>query len=236
MKLPKSRMHLSRAIAATILVSFATSASAGPAEQKLWPGRPPGNEPELGPEKDMTKETEDKVGGRRLIRLGNVSSPTLAVYPAPKDKANGAAVLVCPGGAYHILALDLEGTEVCERLNEMGITAVLLKYRVPRRPNQEPYLAPLQDAQRAMGLIRERASEWNIDPKRVGVLGFSAGGHLAAVLSNHSSERVYPKIDAADALDSRPNFSRLSGGKGNRQDRSGNHCDDEHPANLHHHH
>jgi acetyl esterase/lipase len=91
----------------------------------------------------------------------------------------------------------------------MGVTAILLKYRVPRRANLEKHAAPLQDAERAMGLIREHADEWKIDPKRVGVLGFSAGGHLAATLSNHAGERTYPKVDAADELNSRPNFTVL---------------------------
>jgi acetyl esterase/lipase len=141
--------------------------------------------------------------------LGNVADPTITWYPAPAEKASGAAVLVCPGGAYHILALDLEGTEVCERLNTMGVTAVLLKYRVPRRPNREKHAAPLQDAQRAIGLMRQHASEWRIDSNRIGVLGFSAGGHLAAVLSSESEGRTYPKFDSADELSSRPNFTIL---------------------------
>jgi acetyl esterase/lipase len=182
---------------------------AAPLEIKLWPGKAPGNETELPPEKDITKDSDDKVAGRRLIRLGNVSTPTITVYPAPAEKANGAAVLVCPGGAYNILAMDLEGTEVCERLNSVGITGILLKYRVPKRANQEKHAAPLQDAQRAMGIIREHAGEWQIDPNRIGVLGFSAGGHLAAVLSNQSPERTYLKIDSADDLAARPDFSIL---------------------------
>ena len=178
-------------------------------EIKLWPNGAPGNEPKLEAEKDMTKESENLVAGKRLIRLGNVSEPSLTVYPAPKDKAHGGAVLVCPGGGYHILALDLEGTEVCERLNEMGFTAILLKYRVPRRQGVEKHAAPLQDAQRAMGIIRQHASEWNIDQKRIGVLGFSAGGHLAAVLSTGPEERTYPKVDDADSLSARPSFTVL---------------------------
>ena len=178
-------------------------------EIKLWPNGAPGNEPKLEAEKDMTKESENLVAGKRLIRLGNVSEPSLTVYPAPKDKAHGGAVLVCPGGGYHILALDLEGTEVCERLNEMGFTAILLKYRVPRRQGVEKHTAPLQDAQRAMGIIRQHASEWNIDQKRIGVLGFSAGGHLAAVLSTGPEDRTYPKVDDADSLSARPSFTVL---------------------------
>ena len=195
--------------ASLLLTSIALASEGKRTEIELWPKEVPGPEPQLEGEKDMTKETEDKIAGRRLIRLGNVSRPSIAVFPAPKDKANGAAVLVCPGGGYHILAMDLEGTEVCERLNEMGFTAVLLKYRVPRRANREKHDAPLQDAQRAMGLIRQNAAEWGIDPKRIGVLGFSAGGHLAAVLSNGPDERTHPKVDAADEQDFRPNFTIL---------------------------
>ena len=198
-----------RSVFSAVAAAFVLTASAGQTELKLWPDRPPGNEPELPPERDTSKDSDGKVAGQRLIRLGNVSSPSITVFPAPADKANGAAVMVCPGGGYTILAWDLEGTEVCERLNSMGITGVLLKYRVPKRPNQEKHAAPLQDAQRAMGLIRQHAADWHVDPKRVGVLGFSAGGHLAAVLSNQSSERTYPKLDAADELPARPDFSIL---------------------------
>ena len=195
------------------LLSFCSWSLVSAAEQqqeiRLWPKGAPGNEPKLEAERDMTKESDNQVAGRRLIRLGNVSDPTITVYPAPKEKAHGGAVLVCPGGGYHILAMDLEGTEVCERLNEMGFTAVLLKYRVPRREGIEKHAAPLQDAQRAMGLIRKHAAEWDIDEKRIGVLGFSAGGHLAAALSTGPKERTYEKVDEADALNARPNFTVL---------------------------
>jgi acetyl esterase/lipase len=195
-----------------LLLSIATlSAAEQPAKQtlSLWPKGAPGNEPKLEAEKDTTKDTDNNIADRRLIRLGNVTDPTITLYPAPKEKAHGGAVLVCPGGAYNILALDLEGTEVCERLNEMGFTAVLLKYRVPRRPGREKHAAPLEDAQRAISLIRQHASEWSIDPQRIGVLGFSAGGHLAAVLSAGPQERTYEKIDDADTLSSKPNFTVL---------------------------
>ncbi|MGZ8939326.1 MAG: alpha/beta hydrolase [Limisphaerales bacterium] len=205
-------MNISLRIALLGLCSWSfVCAAEKPQELRLWPKDKgaPGNEPKLEPERDMTKDSENQVAGRRLIRLGNVSEPTITLYPAPKDKAHGGAILVCPGGAYHILALDLEGTEVCERLNEMGFTAILLKYRVPRRPGLEKHAAPLQDAQRAMGLIRQHASEWNIDPQRIGVLGFSAGGHLAAAVSTGPHERTYEKIDEADSLNARPNFSVL---------------------------
>jgi acetyl esterase/lipase len=185
------------------------SATAADKVVPLWPKGAPGNEPKLEVERDMTRESDNEIAGRRLIRLGNVSNPTLTVYPAPREKAHGGAVLVCPGGGYHILALDLEGTEVCERLNQMGFTAVLLKYRVPRRSGIEKHAAPLQDAQRAIGIIRQHAKEWNIDPDRLGILGFSAGGHLAAVTSTGPAQRTYQSIDQADHFSSKPNFTVL---------------------------
>lgn len=144
-----------------------------------------------------------------MIRLGNVSDPTITVYPAPADKATGASVVVCPGGGYHILALDLEGTEVCQWLNSIGVTGVLLKYRVPARPDREKHAAPLEDAQRAIRLVRSHASDWHLDPQRIGILGFSAGGHLAATASTRFGQSSYPEVDAADKLSSRPDFAIL---------------------------
>ena len=176
---------------------------------RLWPGVAPGDKGEFAPERDTTKPTDNLVGGRALIRLGNVSTPTLTVYRAAKDKATGAAVLVFPGGGYNILAMDLEGTEICEWLNSLGVTAVLVKYRVPARPGGPRWAAPLQDAQRAIGMVRQRAADLGLDAKRVGVLGFSAGGHLAAAASTNFDKRTYEAIDAADALSSRPDFTVL---------------------------
>ncbi|MEW6157760.1 MAG: alpha/beta hydrolase [Verrucomicrobiota bacterium] len=175
----------------------------------LWPGTPPGEKGDIGEERDMTKPADGQIAGRRVMRIGNVSKPTLSIYPAPASQNTGTAVLVCPGGAYRILAWDLEGTEVCEWLNSIGITGALLKYRVPKREGLEKHTAAFQDAQRAMGLLRSRAREFGIDPQRIGVLGFSAGGHLAALTSHSSVERSYPKVDAADAESSRPNFAVL---------------------------
>lgn len=150
-----------------------------------------------------------KVGGETVLRITNVSEPTITFYPASDEIASGAAMLVCPGGGYNILAYDLEGDEVCEWLNNLGITAVLLKYRVPRREGLPKHAAPLQDAQRAMGYIRAHAEEMNIDPQRIGIIGFSAGAHLAAMLSNNFTKRSYPILDAADKLNCRPDFSLL---------------------------
>lgn len=175
----------------------------------LWPDQAPGDTEVLGAEADTTKSSDRMVGGRPVLRIGNVSRPEITIFSPIPSKRNGTAVMVCPGGGYNILAMDLEGTEICEWLNGQGITAVLLKYRVPKRPGLDKHTAAFQDAQRAMGLLRERAGEFEINPRRLGVLGFSAGGHLAALLSNHSNERTYPPVDEADKLACRPDFSVL---------------------------
>jgi acetyl esterase/lipase len=185
------------------------SADEKPPVLALWPDKPPGETESVGEERDMTKPTEGKVAGQRVIRLGNVSKPTITVYRPSKEKETGTAVVVCPGGGYHILAMDLEGTEVCRWLNDLGVTAVLLKYRVPGRKGKPRHLAPLQDAQRAMSLVRSKATEWGIDPKRIGMLGFSAGGHLTATASTHYASRAYEPIDDADKVSCRPDFAVL---------------------------
>ena len=182
---------------------------AEPQTIRLWPGRAPGEKAELPPEADTTKPADELIAGRRVSRIGNVSDPTITIYRADPARNTGATVLVCPGGGYYILALDLEGTEVCEWLNSIGVNAVLLKYRVPRREGLPAHVPPLQDAQRALGLVRHRAAELAIDPHRIGVLGFSAGGHLAAVLANNHDARTYPAADAADQTDCRPDFCVL---------------------------
>ncbi len=176
---------------------------------ELWNGPAPGDKGDIGEERDTTKPADGLVAGQRVIRLGNVTKPTISLYPPPVGKATGAAVVVCPGGAYSILAMDLEGTEICEWLNSLGITGVLLKYRVPKRAGLEKHTAALQDAQRALGLVRYHAKEWGIDPKRIGIMGFSAGGHLAAAVSNNYEQRSYPKADEADSISCRPDFTLL---------------------------
>jgi acetyl esterase/lipase len=175
----------------------------------LWPQGAPGEIKNLPAESETSKPGKDLVGGKTVMILGNVSRPTITVYAPPADKNTGAAVVVCPGGGYHILAWNLEGTEVCDWLNSIGVTGVLLKYRVPIRPNQERYVAPLQDAQRALSLTRLHAGEWKIDPHRVGILGFSAGGHLAATASCRFDNRAYRAVDEADQISCRPDFAVL---------------------------
>ena len=176
---------------------------------KLWPGIAPGDKGGLGQEIDTTTAKDNLIAGRSVIRLGNVSDPTITVYPPTQGKDTGAAVVVFPGGGFHILAMDLEGTEVCAWLNSIGVTGVLLKYRVPAREGRPEYAAPLQDAQRALGIVRSHAKEWGIDPHRIGVLGFSAGGHLAATLSANSQARTYPRVDESDDAGCRPDFQIL---------------------------
>ncbi len=176
---------------------------------KLWPQGAPGETGDIGPEKDATNPSDPLVAGKRVIRLTSVTDPTITVYAPPQDKNSGAAVVVFPGGGYQILAMDLEGTEVCQWLNSIGVTGVLLKYRVPARKGRPRYAAPLEDAQRAVGLVRRNAGDWHIDPRRIGVLGFSAGGHLAAALSNNFEERAYQPVDDADRTSCRPDFALL---------------------------
>jgi acetyl esterase/lipase len=146
------------------------------------------------------------IASKPVVRLGNVTNPTITLY-SPAGKPNGAAVVVFPGGSYRILAIDLEGTEVCEWLNSIGVTCVLLKYRVPDSGPYPKSPNALQDAQRALGMVRGHAAEWNIDPNRIGVLGFSAGAHLAVALSTHFEQRLYPASDAADQQSCRPDFA-----------------------------
>jgi len=140
--------------------------------------------------------------------VGNVSQPTLTVYSS-KGTNTGVAVVVFPGGGYYELAIDLEGTEICDWLTSRGITAVLLKYRAPTpkvgRLSESPLA--LQDAQRTLGLVRFRAAEWHIDPHKIGVIGFSAGGHLVAAISTHFDKRSYSAVDAADKASCRPDFA-----------------------------
>ena len=179
---------------------------AGLVTMPIWPGTAPGATAGLPPEVNVNAAGTKMMAGRPYIRLGNVSTPTITVFPA-KGKNTGAAVVVFPGGGYQILSMDLEGSEVCDWLNQMGVNCVLLKYRVPDSGPYPKSAAALQDAQRAVGLVRLHAEEWGIDPHRVGVMGFSSGAHLSVAVSNHYDKRGYDPIDAADALSCRPDFA-----------------------------
>jgi acetyl esterase/lipase len=174
----------------------------------VWPGSAPAVPDNTNPEIDTTTAKDNLIAGKPLIRLGNVTHPTLTVY-TPKGNNTGAAIVVFPGGSYRILAIDLEGTEACDWLSGKGITCILLKYRVPDTGPFQKSNAALQDAQRALGLVRSHASEWHIDPQRIGVLGLSAGAHLAAALSTHYEKRLYDAVDSADQQNCRPDFAVL---------------------------
>src|ERR1044072_5846875 len=152
-----------RFLLSLVVVGWALNASAAePVVLNLWPGKPPGEMKELPPEADTTKDTDRLIAGRRIIKLGNVSTPQLAIYRAPKEKDTGASVIICPGGGHNILAYDLEGTEVAEWLNAIGVTGIVLKYRVPFRDPEKRWFAAVQDAQRAMSLVRSKAAEWGL--------------------------------------------------------------------------
>jgi acetyl esterase/lipase len=189
--------------------------SPGHTQVPIWPGVVPDAQPAAGPE-DMKPVEDSLVAGKPWVKIENVSQPTMTVY-SPKGRNTGAAVVVFPGGGYKILAIDLEGTEVADWLTSKGITCVLLKYRVPfsgpywdEQRNCRIYPnAPmaLEDAQRTVGLVRFHAAEWHIDPHKIGVLGFSAGGHVVAGISTHFEQRLYPVVDAADKESCRPDFA-----------------------------
>jgi acetyl esterase/lipase len=187
--------------------------SPGHTQVPIWPGAVPDPQPVAGPE--VTTPSSGKEGliaGRPVVGVFNVTRPTMTVY-SPQGNNTGAAVVVFPGGGYQGLAIDFEGTEVCDWLTPKGITCVLLKYRVTDvgpYPKSGPYPESpmaLQDAQRTLGLVRLHAAEWRIDPHKIGVLGFSAGGHLSVAMSTHFEKRLYPAVDAADKESCRPDFA-----------------------------
>jgi acetyl esterase/lipase len=187
----------------------------GHAQIPIWPGVPPGTQRVSGAEVATTTGNDHLVAGKPWTYIENVSRPTITVY-SPAGKNTGAAMIVFPGGGYRILAIDLEGTEACDWLTSRGITCVLLKYRVPNTgPSWDQQCGcdrktrssmALEDAQRAISLVRARAADWRIDPHKIGVLGFSAGGHLVAMVSTHFDRRLYRPVDATDKVSSRPDF------------------------------
>ena len=190
---------------------------AGHVQVPIWPGAAPDAQPTAGPEHtELAKGPTDLVASRPWLAVEEVSRPTMTVY-SPKGKNTGVAMVVFPGGGYSVLAIDLEGTEVCDWLTSQGMTCVLLKYRVPDSGpawhndchcNIHPK-APtaLEDAQRTVGLVRFHAAEWHVDPHKIGVIGFSAGGHLVANISTHFPKRAYAPVDAADQVTCRPDFA-----------------------------
>jgi acetyl esterase/lipase len=190
-----------------LLTITAASAAQQPQMVDVWPGKAPG---ETGPV-DAEKVLEAKAGENPPVRrITNVTRPTLSIFRPASDKDTHAAVIVCPGGGYNILAWDHEGEQVAAWLNSIGVTGIVLKYRVPRRegtPSGTPPPQALMDAQRAVSLVRSRASEWGLDPQRIGMLGFSAGGHITAWTSTNFDKRSYAPIDDVDRISSRPDFA-----------------------------
>lgn len=164
-----------------------------------------------GSERDLTKPDDRLIAGRRIIKLGNVSKPQAHVYLPDRDKRHGGAVVICPGGGFSILAWDLEGTEVADWLTQLGFAAVVLKYRVPTRHHGErgKWEGPVMDTQRALSITRANADEWNLDPQRIGVLGFSAGGVTAALAAVKNGARSYESADKTDMSSCAANFAIL---------------------------
>jgi acetyl esterase/lipase len=190
--------------------------SSGHTQVPIWPGTPPDAKAVIPPGPETVEVSKELIGGKTVTGVTNVTQPTMTVY-SPKENNTGIAMVVFPGGGYSELAIDLEGTEVCDWLTSRGITCVLLKYRVPDSGpawhddcncNIHPK-APtaLEDAQRTLGLVRSHAAEWHIDPRKIGVLGFSAGGHLVADISTHFEKRAYAPVDVSDKLSCRPDFA-----------------------------
>lgn len=182
----------------------------------IWPGGAPDAQPARAPED--AGQTKSLVAGKPWTWVDHVTQPTMTVY-SPSGKNTGAAVVVLPGGGFEVLAIDLEGTEVCDWLTSRGITCVLLKYRVPSEPydwrcdcRPDGLVTPtrsLEDTQRTIGLVRLHAGQWHIDPHKIGVLGFSAGGYLAAEISTKYRQRLYAPVDDADKQSARPDFAVL---------------------------
>jgi acetyl esterase/lipase len=180
---------------------------------ELWPGKVPDETGDIGAEKVLLSPRLDRkqvevTEPTRMVT--NVTKPTLTIYRPAKEKDTGTAVLICPGGGYWNLYWQLEGEEVAAWLNSIGVTGIILKYRVPRRPDEpkgEPARRPLQDAQRAVSLVRSKAKEWAIAPDRIGIIGFSAGGHLAVATATSFEKRSYAPIDDIDKISCRPDFA-----------------------------
>lgn len=188
-------------ILVSICVMFSLSLMAQNEILPLWNGTIPNQK--------KSKEVEEIVSAD-IVRISNVQKPTIAIYLPSKKNANGQAVLIFPGGGYGILAYDWEGTDIAKYLNSKGIAAVVVKYRLPNSKSlTEQHNVPLQDAQRAIRLVRSNAMQWNIDAAKIGIIGFSAGGHLASTLGTHYNDTVYKPTDEIDKLSARPDFMAL---------------------------
>ena len=194
-------------------VAWPVAGADNPLVVELWPGKVPDETGDIGPEKvrmspKLDRKQVEVTESTRMIT--NVTKPTITIYRPAKDKDCGTAMLICPGGGYWNLYWQLEGEEVAAWLNSLGMTGIILKYRVPRRsgePEREPARRPLQDAQRAVSLVRSKAKDWGIAADRIGIVGFSAGGHLAVATATSFAKRTYEPIDEVDKISSRPDFA-----------------------------
>jgi acetyl esterase/lipase len=189
------------------LLATAVAAAEDPTVLRVWPGEPAGESGTIGPER-VRAPSEAPTKDAKWIT--NVKDPTITVFKAAQQKNTGIAVIICPGGGYWNLAWDLEGEEIAKWFNSVGVNCMVLKYRVPRRsgqPERLPAPGPLLDAQRAVSLVRSHASEWGIDPHKIGIIGFSAGGHLAVSTATHFDERGYEPVDEIDKVSCRPDFA-----------------------------
>lgn len=176
-----------------LLLAASTGIAADPVTLKLWPDGPP---TAMVPKSEATAKLIQSYGGTNPTRISDVTDPTITVYRP--EKPNGTSVIVAPGGGFMFLSYAHEGTEVCQWLNSLGVTSVLLKYRTPTRDEKEMFELPVQDAQRALCLVRHHAAEWKLDPKRVGLLGFSAGANLAGHAAWDRTDRTYPQKPELD--------------------------------------
>src|SRR5262245_22489830 len=201
------RSASAQAILIGLLVCTTAAAADKPMTLDVWPGKVPGETGSVGEEKFQEPRPNET---KPVKRLTNVSKPTLTVFRPAKENDTGAAVVIAPGGGYNILAWDLEGEEVAAWLNKIGVTGIVLKYRVPRRPDQakdKPPLAPPQAAPRASGRVRCNATKLRMAPNRIGMLGFSAGGHLTAATAVGYEKRTYELVDDVDRVSCRPDFA-----------------------------